>query len=374
MTAVTAVEARRTRGLAPFSLKDAPSFIEAEFPVGRLSAEAYKERKAGAGQTLTALGSYWKGRKPLILVRAVVLGSLLPATDNAAADLDVFLKLMALDDAAFLVRLPLRDHEVAQMAIDAGLLTNDDLPAHFRIRDKFLEALGRDDPLEQDWTDALAARALVFNTDEESKRKLRLAALGTLTYEEKVRRARRAEECDQAELLADIWPAVNRHLGTDARSVPELIEQLGVARFGRRPKIADTFCGGGSIPFEAARLGCDVYASDLNPIACMLTWGAFYIIGASKERRAEIEAEQKKAAAAVDAEIVRLAVEHDQDGNRAKAYLYCLELVVPRPAGWCRCLVHSSSRKRAVSSRSLCRITLTAATTSKSIVEHPQRK
>jgi adenine-specific DNA methylase len=52
-------------------------------------------------------------------------------------------------------------------------------------------------------------------------------------------------------------------------------------RFGRRPKVADTFSGSGQIPFEAARLGCDVYASDLNPVACMLTWGAFNIVGAS---------------------------------------------------------------------------------------------
>jgi putative DNA methylase len=88
-------------GLAPFSLRDAPSFIERQFPVGRLSAEAYKERTAVQGQLLTALGTYWKGRKPLILVRAVVLGCLLPATADAAADLDVFLKLMAMDDAAF---------------------------------------------------------------------------------------------------------------------------------------------------------------------------------------------------------------------------------------------------------------------------------
>ena len=84
--------------MEPFALKDAPSFIERQFPVGRLSAEAYKERKAGAGQTLTALGSYWKGRKPLVLVRAVVLGCLLPATDDPAKDLDIFLKLMAMDD------------------------------------------------------------------------------------------------------------------------------------------------------------------------------------------------------------------------------------------------------------------------------------
>ena len=57
-----------------------------------------------------------------------------------------------------------------------------------------------------------------------------------------------------------IWGDVNRHLGTNARSLPQLVEQLGIARFGHRPKVADTFCGGGSIPFEAARIGCDVYA------------------------------------------------------------------------------------------------------------------
>src|SRR3984893_3907947 len=101
MTSAVATKRETTLGLAPFSLKDAPCFIESQFPVGRLSAEAYKERKAGAGQTLTALGSYWKGRKPLILVRAVVLGTLLPATDNPAKDLDIFLKLMAMDDSAF---------------------------------------------------------------------------------------------------------------------------------------------------------------------------------------------------------------------------------------------------------------------------------
>ena len=46
-----------------------PTFIETQFPIARLSAEAYKERKAGASQTLTGLGKWW-GRKPLILVRA----------------------------------------------------------------------------------------------------------------------------------------------------------------------------------------------------------------------------------------------------------------------------------------------------------------
>jgi putative DNA methylase len=37
----------------PFSLKNSPALIEVALPVQKLSAEAQKERKAGAGQTLT---------------------------------------------------------------------------------------------------------------------------------------------------------------------------------------------------------------------------------------------------------------------------------------------------------------------------------
>ena len=36
------------------------------------------------------------------------------------------------------------------------------------------------------------------------------------------------------------------------------------------PLIVDPFAGGGSIPLEALRLGCDAFASDLNPVACFI--------------------------------------------------------------------------------------------------------
>src|SRR5580765_5190230 len=88
----------------PFSLKDAPALIERLLPVQKLSAEAYKEQMANQGKTLNALGSYWKGRKPLILAKACILGCLLPATDDPARDLEVFEKLMAMDDESFVVR------------------------------------------------------------------------------------------------------------------------------------------------------------------------------------------------------------------------------------------------------------------------------
>lgn len=304
MTVAVRVEAPSS--LAPLSLRDAPAFIERQFPVGRLSAEAYKERKANLGQTLTGLGSYWKGRKPLILVRAVVLGCLLPASEDAASDLDVFLRLMGCDDAAFGRRFNGSAAEFARV-----------FPAYAELA---TEVEGR----RRIWREDL---------DDQSREARVAEAFASLPYAERLKYVRRPEECSESKFLAPIWTHVNSHLGTNAHSLAQLVEQLGIARFGHRPKLADTFCGGGSIPFEAARIGCDVYASDLNPVACMLTWGAFNIIGASPTRRAKIIRAQKEVAAAVDAEITQLGIEHDAQGNRAKAFLYCLETRCPK-TGW----------------------------------------
>ena len=64
-------------------MSDYTSFIEVQFPVSRVSKESYKERKSNNSQTLTGLGKWW-GRKPLVLVRAAVLGLLLPASADPA--------------------------------------------------------------------------------------------------------------------------------------------------------------------------------------------------------------------------------------------------------------------------------------------------
>jgi putative DNA methylase len=37
------------------------------------------------------------------------------------------------------------------------------------------------------------------------------------------------------------------------------------------PPVLDPFCGGGSIPLEAQRLGLEAYAGDLNPVAVLIT-------------------------------------------------------------------------------------------------------
>ena len=39
---------------------------------------------------------------------------------------------------------------------------------------------------------------------------------------------------------------------------------------GKLPPVLDPFAGGGSIPLEAARLGFEAHAADLNPVAVLL--------------------------------------------------------------------------------------------------------
>lgn len=40
---------------------------------------------------------------------------------------------------------------------------------------------------------------------------------------------------------------------------------------GNPPPVLDPFCGGGSIPLEAQRLGLEAHGSDLNPVAVLIT-------------------------------------------------------------------------------------------------------
>lgn len=323
-----------THPVTPFSLKDAPALIERLLPVQKLSAEAYKEQMANIGKTLTALGNYWKGRKPLILNKACILGSLLPATGDDARDLEIFEKLMAMDAESFAARWKRAfkpEDILAQVAISR-------ITDYFEVEPDGI--LPTSAPV--DWSLPEYKNVRVNWRSDISlleRRRLEAQLLPDEPYREWVSQSYRPEEIMDT-VHEHIWDAVNAHLGTDASSLPELVEQLGIMRFGHRPKVADTFCGSGQIPFEAARLGCDVYATDLNPIACLLTWGAFNIVGGSTESRKQLAQEQNALVEKVQQEIDSLGIEVDGKGWRGRAYLYCLEVKCPS-SNWAVPLISS---------------------------------
>ncbi|MBK6492956.1 MAG: DUF1156 domain-containing protein [Sphingomonadales bacterium] len=241
-----------------------PAFIETQFPIARLSAEAYKERKANNGQTLTRLGKWW-GRKPLILVRASILGMLMPASSNPKKDREIFLKILTMDDAG---------------------------------------AWDRCKPAVQ--------------------RKTSRTAFDRLPYAERIADCERPENVEGPSTAA--WAEINAHLGTTAKNLSDLVEQLGQRTFGHTPRVGDSFCGGGSIPFEAARIGCEAFGSDLNPVAGLLTWAGLNLLGGGKQVQQEVMRVQAEALAAADRQITAWGLEHNARGERADAYLYCVEV------------------------------------------------
>ena len=289
-------------------LATAPSFIETQFPVSRLSKESYKERKANYSQTLTGLGKWW-GRKPLVMVRAVILGLLMPASDNPHKDRDVFLALLTMDD--------------------------DGLWRRKRRTISLKEVHRRLSPQERaQWfasdTDASRPR-LKKGTKAEAKQRLQRIVFSRMSYDEKLVWCDRPEHVDGPS--PEAWRAINEHLGTSATSLPELVRELGKWRFGHTPRIGDAFCGGGSVPFEAARLGCDAFGSDLNPVAALLTWGALNIVGGDEEVAERVRQAQAEVFNSVDRQVTEWRIEHNDAGWRADAFLYCTEATCP-DCGW----------------------------------------
>ncbi len=289
-------------------------FIETQFPVSKMSKESYAERTAKQSQTLTGLGKWW-GRKPLVLCRATILGLLLPATDDPQKDREVFLRLMTMDDNGMLRR--------KSVNIGAGELFKH-LPPTDQTR--YFEPGSTDEK-------AKLKRELSSKEKDELQKRVFLS----LSYDERLNYCDRPEQIDGPS--PNSWAIINAHLGTKASSLPELVVELGKRRFGHVPKVGDSFCGGGSIPFEAARIGCDAYASDLNPVGAMLTWASLNIVGGGEKVAKEVQKAQREVYNAVDRQITEWGIEHREPDPktgrrwRADAYLYCIEVTCPE-CGW----------------------------------------
>jgi putative DNA methylase len=88
------------------------------------------------------------------------------------------------------------------------------------------------------------------------------------------------------------------------------------------PLVVDPFAGGGSIPLEALRLGCETFASDLNPVSCLILKVMLEDIPrhgpelAEELRRAGSEIKKK-----VEQELAEL-YPRDPDGATPIAYLW----------------------------------------------------
>lgn len=95
--------------------------------------------------------------------------------------------------------------------------------------------------------------------------RLPLAAARAAVYATLLRSEDTPEEARSAEFFGRLcrW-------GASEDAISEARERVLAANGGEPPKVLDMFAGGGAIPLEAARLGCEATAVELNPVAHLI--------------------------------------------------------------------------------------------------------
>ena len=196
--------------------------------------------------------------------------SALPASDDPKKDRDIFLKILTMDTEGLWQRkskaMPLAEIYARLTPLEREQWFGPNADA---VRPKFNKAVS-----------------------QEKREELKRLIFKRLSYDEKLVYCDRPEQSEGPSQQA--WKDINTHLKTDAHSLPELVRQLGERQFGHVPRIGDAFCGSGSVPFEAARMGCESYASDLNPVATLLTWAPLHITGGGPAVAEQVRRTQEK--------------------------------------------------------------------------------
>lgn len=129
-------------------------------------------------------------------------------------------------------------------------------------------------------------------------------------------------EALRAALLKFIADFANWDRSSDATYVETARSLVKAAYPEETPSVVDPFAGGGSIPLEALRLGCDAYASDLNPVACLILK---VLLEDIPRHGAQLAAELREAGAKVKAAAEKELAEFypaDKGGASPIAYIW----------------------------------------------------
>ena len=190
-----------------------PALIEQWFPTAAVGAESLRERGMTAMPPINFLHVWW-ARRPLVASRAAVLASILPAWPAS------------------------EDQSDAAVRVRAGLTG---FPTEDEYRKWFLKVLG------------------IVGDPVEARKRIAAARV-------------------TGERLANGGYGYKRAYTTSLSEEDlSLVKSLAALRTGAAADAPfsslDQFAGGGSIPFEAGRMGLDSIANELNPVACAILEG-----------------------------------------------------------------------------------------------------
>ncbi len=248
--------------------------IEVDLPIRQVSAHARRENGVRHGHFKTL--HMWWARRPLAACRAVICASLWPdpADENCPAAFRT--------RAAELVFAWARDQVGLHSAESAGLFRS--------IRE--------------------ARNATILVKDPALLRSALLAFLADLAD------WKRSAQGDYLAMAQALVQAAHETLGGAA---------------GTHPHVFDPFAGGGSIPLEALRLGCDAFASDLNPVAVLLNRMVLEQIPRFGLRLADTVREAGERIKRRAAEELARFYPRDTDGSTPIAYIWARTVLSEGP-------------------------------------------
>lgn len=245
--------------------------IEAGFPCHQVGAETQRERGASSALPPLYFLHVWWARRPLTPSRAAILGSLLPA----GTDPDWFLRQLGIEKVQAVVNG--EPWTLDDRLIDC--IKQDNLGREIlEVDSVILRALEREQDTREEHRElikkiiskssSLGEHPAIKKWQEQSKPLPEpLPSEGDILYVERV--------------AAD--PAWFKDLMEIAASMGVRIPNLyGYSRaYMHQPEwrshditVLDPTAGGGSIPFEALRLGHRVIANDLNPVAAVILYAS----------------------------------------------------------------------------------------------------
>lgn len=121
------------------------------------------------------------------------------------------------------------------------------------------------------------------------------------------------------QFIGDLADWENAASASYLRTARELVK---AAHGPDAPLVVDPFSGGGAIPLEALRLGCDAFASDLNPVSCLILKTMLEDI---PRRGVDLAEELRHAGSQIQAAATKQLAQFyppDADGAKPIAYLW----------------------------------------------------
>lgn len=253
--------------------------IEGNFPCQQVGAETKRERGASSALPPLYFLHVWWARRPLTPSRAAVLGSILPADVQP----DVFLKELGIVKKQAVIG----DARWTLVGKNLALIQSNDSGEFIPYSEKFAKAFEKENARRFAMRDRLTriveaypevAENPTFVSWKNDNAKLELLKdAGCCSFIVETSAADPAATNERiafasSELVSNVLGSMIRLDDEDRYGYDRAFASAPCNANHNDICVLDPTAGGGSIPFEAERLGCRVIANDLNPVATAIQY------------------------------------------------------------------------------------------------------